>query len=87
VGLIASVIEKAGIPTVSISLLREVTEKVRPPRSLCVPFPIGYPFGKPNDAHLQMHVIRQALALLESDGPLPMIEDFRPVQQATTESA
>jgi len=45
VGLIASVIEKSGIPTVCLSLLREVAEKVRPPRTLFVPFPIGYPLG------------------------------------------
>jgi hypothetical protein len=76
VGLIASVIEKAGIPTTSVSLLREVTEKVRPPRSLCVPFPVGYPFGKPLDVELQLRVIRQALALLESDDPLALIRDY-----------
>ncbi len=29
VGLIASVIERAGIPTIGLSLLREVTERVR----------------------------------------------------------
>ncbi|MGH7868318.1 MAG: hypothetical protein ACREP9_12020 [Candidatus Dormibacteraceae bacterium] len=75
-GLIASVIEKAGIPTTSISLLREITEKVRPPRALCVPFPMGYPFGKPNDADIQLQVIRQALTLLESGDALPMIRDF-----------
>ncbi|MGH9430755.1 MAG: hypothetical protein ACRD3T_04370 [Terriglobia bacterium] len=84
-GLIASVIEKAGIPTASVSLLREVTEKVRPPRSLCVPFPMGYPFGKPHDADIQLQVIRQALVLLESNDSLPIIRDFAPVQQAAEE--
>lgn len=86
VGLIASVIEKAGIPTTSVSLLREATEKVRPPRSLWVPFPMGYPFGKPNDVALQIQVIRQALALLESDDPLPIIRDFAPLKAGVERS-
>ena len=43
VGLIQSIIEKAGIPTASITLLREVTERVDPPRTLFVDLPLGYP--------------------------------------------
>jgi hypothetical protein len=53
VGLIAGVIEKSGMATVCLSLLREVTEKVRPPRSLYVDFPFGYPLGAPADPALQ----------------------------------
>ena len=78
VGLIAGIIEKAGIPTVSISLLRMVTRKVRPPRSLYVPFPFGYPLGKPNDEKLQHQIIRAALNLLESSEELPILRDFAP---------
>ncbi|MEJ2147478.1 MAG: hypothetical protein P8020_20330 [Acidobacteriota bacterium] len=77
VGLIQSVIEKAGIPTVSITLLREVTEKVQPPRALFVPFPLGYPLGKPADPGLQRRIIVAALSLLEKES-LPLIEEFRP---------
>jgi hypothetical protein len=77
VGLIQSIIEKAGIPTVSITLLREVTEKVRPPRALFVPFPLGYPLGKPRDAVLQRRIVLAALSLLGKDS-LPLIEDFQP---------
>lgn len=76
VGLIAGVIEKVGIPTVTISLLRMVTKKVRPPRSLCVPFPFGYPLGKPNNAVLQHQIIRTALDLLEDSEDLPILRDF-----------
>ena len=50
VGLIQSIIEKAGIPTVSVTMLREITERVGPPRALSVDFPLGYPLGMPNDA-------------------------------------
>src|SRR6516164_2622608 len=71
VGLIASVIEKSGIPTVCLSLLREVSEKVRPPRTLFVPFPIGYPLGAPDQPELQHSIIRAALDLLNPTGSLP----------------
>jgi len=76
VGLIAGAIEKAGIPTVSLSVLRKVTERVRPPRSLIVPFPFGYPLGKPRDARLQHQIIRAALSLLQSSEPLPLLCEF-----------
>jgi hypothetical protein len=38
VSLIAAEIERQGITTVCIVLLRDVAEKVRPPRALFVPF-------------------------------------------------
>ncbi len=76
VGLVASVIERSGIPTVCLSLLREVTEKVRPPRALCVPFRIGYPLGEPRNPGLQRRIIRAALSLIEADNPLPVWRDF-----------
>ncbi len=72
VGLIQSLIEKAGIPSVSISLLPEVTRKVSPPRVLEVDRPLGYPLGYPDDATVQTSILRAALALLPValDGPL-----------------
>jgi D-proline reductase (dithiol) PrdB len=76
VGLIQSVIEKAGIPTVSITLLREITKRVAPPRALFVDFPFGYPLGAPNDAALQMRIILSALALLTETAPPVIIQDF-----------
>ena len=78
VGLIASVVEKAGIPTVGLSLLLIATKKVRPPRSLYVPFPFGYPLGKPNDSKLQHQIVRAALDLLETREELPILRNFVP---------
>jgi D-proline reductase (dithiol) PrdB len=69
VGLIQSVIEKAGIPTVSVSVLREVTERVDPPRALFVDFPLGYPLGAACDAALQTRIIVAMLALLREPVP------------------
>ncbi len=77
VGLIASVIEKSGIPTVGLSLLREVTEKVKPPRALFVPFKHGYPLGEPNNPDLQHRIIKRALELLVASDPLPILADFQ----------
>ncbi len=73
VGLIASVIEKTGLPTVCLSLLQEVSHKVRPPRTLFVPFPIGYPLGKPWEPSLQHSIIREALNLFDAAAPLPLL--------------
>ena len=42
VGLIQSIIERTGIPTASVTLLREITERRVPPRALFVDFPLGY---------------------------------------------
>jgi hypothetical protein len=75
VGLVQAALERAGIATVSISLLREVTEVIKPPRALFVPFRMGYPLGAPNDPGLQHLVIAAALALLERND-VPVLEDF-----------
>jgi hypothetical protein len=75
VGLIQRQIEYAGIATVSLSLLREITQKTRPPRALFVPFPLGYPLGEPNNADLQTRIIKAAFALL-SRKDCPLLESF-----------
>ena len=65
VGLVAAELERQGIATVAIQLLRFVAERVRPPRALVVPFRHGYPLDAPNDAPRQHAVIEAALRLLE----------------------
>ena len=75
VGLIQRAIEYAGITTVSLSLLREITEKIQPPRALYVPFPLGYPLGEPDNVELQMRVIQAAFALLPRND-VPVLETF-----------
>ncbi len=63
-GLLQSTIEKAGIPTVSISLLMEITKQVAPPRVLVVDRPLGFPLGEANNSELQKIIMLAALALL-----------------------
>jgi hypothetical protein len=76
VSLIAAELERQGIATVCIILLRFVAERVRPPRALAVPFRHGYPLDAPNDAALQREVVVKALALLKRAGPPPILEDY-----------
>ena len=64
-GLVAAELERQGIATVAIQLLRMVADKVRPPRALCVPFDHGYPLDRPNDAAAQHRVLEASLTLLE----------------------
>jgi hypothetical protein len=63
--LIATRLERHGIATVVIQSLRQVTEKIRPPRALAVPFRHGYPLDAPNDPARQHAVIEAALKMLE----------------------
>lgn len=64
-------LEREGIPTVSISLIREHSEAVRPPRALWVTFELGRPLGIPDDPPFQRRVVHAALDLLaRTDGPL-----------------
>lgn len=76
VGLIQSVIEKAGIPTASVTMLREITERVSPPRALFVDFPLGYPLGIPNDPATQREILLAAFRLLAEAVPPAIIRDF-----------
>jgi D-proline reductase (dithiol) PrdB len=76
VGLAQAALERAGITTVSITLLREVTSVIKPPRALFVPSPLGFPLGEPNNVELQQRVIAAALALLER-ADVPVLEEFK----------
>ena len=63
-GLIARTVEAAGIPTVSISLARDLTVAVGAPRAVFVKWPLGHPLGEPGAAAQQRTMIFDALHLL-----------------------
>ncbi len=65
VSLMAAEIEPHGISTVAIVLLREVAERVRPPRALFGPFPHGFPLDTPGDPERQHAVLEAMLRMLE----------------------
>lgn len=66
VGLVARVVEEAGIPTVLVSTGRDLTQQVLPPRSVFVNFPMGNPFGRPGDSAMQRDILVQTLRLAET---------------------
>ena len=63
-GLIARSLEAAGIPTVSISLARELTQAVGTPRAVFLKWPLGHPLGEPEHPAQQRTVIFVALQTL-----------------------
>ncbi len=70
-GALGHFLERQGIPTVGISLVREHTETIRPPRALWVTFELGRPLGVPDDPSFQRRVLGAALDLLaRTDGPV-----------------
>jgi hypothetical protein len=73
--VLARVFEAAGLVTVSLAMVREHVEKVKPPRALFVPFPFGFALGKPNDPELQHRIIAAALELVEKPQG-PVLEEF-----------
>jgi hypothetical protein len=75
VGGLAHYLEAEGIATTQISLIREHTERIRPPRALWVPFELGRPLGLPNNPAFQRRVLLAALELLTADDG-PILIDF-----------
>ena len=81
---LAHYFERAGLPAVAISLIRQHTERMKSPRALAVPFEFGRPFGAPNAPDFQRRVLLAALTLLErTDGPI--LADFPEAPPAVSE--
>ena len=74
-GGLAHFIERAGVATTSISLIREHTQALNPPRALWVPFPLGRPLGVADDPAFQRRVLRATLGLLDT-ATEPLIADY-----------
>ena len=77
-GLIAAALEELGIRTVCLSNLEAIMEKVAPPRWLALPYPLGYPLGRPEEPDLQRRIIQRAFQLLEEEGPGPVRQEYDP---------
>ena len=58
--------EEAGISTIGISIVREYTQDVRPPRSIFLRWPFGHPLGEPFNEAQQHAVLREAFGALYS---------------------
>ena len=68
-------LEDEGIATASISLVREHSEVMQPPRALWVPFMLGRPLGAPNEPTFQRDVLLAVLRLFEEPSG-PVLRDF-----------
>ncbi len=65
-GLIQREIEKNGISTIGISIVRKFTEKVKPPRTIFLKWPFGHPLGEPFKKDQQRAVLLKAFDALNS---------------------
>jgi len=75
VGALGHYIEEGGIATTAISLIREHSEAIKPPRALWVPFELGRPFAVPHDPAFQRRVLLAVLRLLEAPSG-PVLADY-----------
>jgi hypothetical protein len=76
VGLVQRAIEERGVPTVSVTVARDVTELIKVPRALFVPWPMGHHFGVPFHRELQRRVVLASLALLGNSEEPGLIVDL-----------
>lgn len=65
-GVLARVIEKAGIPSICISVDTSITDRVRPPRTAYYGGELGMVAGKPNWREYQLRVLDESLRWLET---------------------
>lgn len=67
---LAHVFEAAGLSTIVLASMKEVAERIKPPRTLYCEFPLGRPLGRPDDVELQRDVLVRGFSLLGSTGPV-----------------
>jgi len=65
VGLIQRTIEAWGIATISISLSKDISQKVLPPRAVYPGFPLGHPIAFPGETFRQKQILRLLLEYLK----------------------
>ena len=58
--------EQAGLTTVTLSPVPDLTASVGAPRVAAIGYPLGRPFGQPGDVTGQRDVLRAALHVLET---------------------
>lgn len=73
--MLSRIFEERGLCTVGISLVREHTVKIKPPRAVFVPFPFGIPLGHRYDVREQRAVLEAAFATLDAPSG-PVLVDF-----------
>ncbi len=62
--VLARLVEEAGIPTVTVTMMPEIASQYRLSRIVGVEFPYGHSFGMPGDRAMQRRVAEAAVDLL-----------------------
>jgi len=87
--VLARLIEAAGIPTVTVTMMPALAAAVLAPRIVGVEFPFGHAFGMPHDRAMQRQVLELALRVLagasafgtrvdlDVQWPVPLREAYR----------
>jgi len=65
IGLVARALELAGIPTMTLAVVKEIVESVRPPRVALYDGETGSVSGKPGWPEHQRRIVDEALRLIE----------------------
>jgi hypothetical protein len=74
-GLVARELERHGISTVMLALVREIAEQVHVPRTVFVNFPFGRPLGRAGDRATQRRILDEMIAALKTHGRPGKIRD------------
>ena len=66
IGLLARVLEREGLTTVTVTGAWDITERVRPPRAGFLNYPLGNSLGRPNEPVEQRAICLEVLRTAES---------------------
>jgi hypothetical protein len=94
VPVLARLVERAGIPTVVVTMMPAVADQLLAPRVVGVPFPFGHAFGMRHDREMQWRVLTTAVTVLsgaarpgtrvdvDAEWPVPLKEAYKDWQPA-----
>lgn len=92
--VLARLVERAGLPTVVVTMMPAVADHLLAPRVVGVPFPFGHAFGMPGDREMQWRVLTTAASVLagavrpgtridlDIEWPVPLKEAYKAWQPA-----
>ena len=65
-GLVARVLEAAGVPMLCLTSAYSITASVNPPRAAFSDLPLGHTVGRPHEPELQRDLLRRAFRAAEA---------------------
>lgn len=64
-GLVQRVLDEAGLPTISLTMIASITRLIRPSRALLIEHPFGLTMGDVGDRETQSAVLQEMLSAVE----------------------